>query len=37
MYANTIPDIDSGEFLRFNDESIEPQRYSVKINKYTFT
>lgn len=33
MYANTIPDIDSGEFLRFNDENIEPQRYSVKINK----
>lgn len=32
-YANLIPSIDSGEFLQFKDETVEPKRYNIKINK----
>ena len=32
-YADSIPDFDSCEFLKFRDENLEPKRYSVKLNK----
>lgn len=32
-YADSVPDFESGEFLRFKDENLEPKRYSVKLNK----
>ena len=32
-FADTIPSLESGEFLKFKDETPEPKRYTVKINK----
>lgn len=32
-FADAIPDFDSGEFLKFQDETTEPKRYTVKVNK----
>ena len=33
MFLDTIPEFESGEFLKFEDEAKEPKRYIVKINK----
>lgn len=32
-FADSIPDFDSGELLKFQDEATEPKRYTVKVNK----
>lgn len=32
-FAHTIPDFESDEFLKFQDENPEPKRYTVNINK----
>lgn len=32
-FADAIPDFDSGEFLKYTDENLEPKRFIVKINK----
>ncbi len=32
-FANDIPPIESGEFLKYKDETLEPKRFTIKINK----
>lgn len=32
-YADALPDLDSGEYLKFVDENNSPKRFTVKLNK----